>query len=63
MNNQEPISSFMIVAGCTTLVLGSALAFLIFKKGKEPLNENEWEEENTMIEELDRSVSDMMSIL
>jgi hypothetical protein len=59
MNNQEPLSSFMIVAGCTTLVLGSALAFLNFKKGKEPLNENESEEENS-IEELDRSVSDVI---
>jgi hypothetical protein len=55
MDNQEQISPFMIVAGCSTLVLGSTLAFLMFKKGKERASENEMEEEH-VIEELDRLV-------
>lgn len=56
MDNQEQISPFMIVAGCSTLVLGSTLAFLMFKKGKERLSDDEMEEED-VIEELDRLVS------
>ena len=56
MDNQEQISPFMIVAGCSTLVLGSTLAFLMFKKGKERVSDDETEEED-VIEELDRLVS------
>jgi hypothetical protein len=62
MDSQEQISPFLIVAGCSTLVLGSALAFLMFKKGKEGASEDDVEEEN-VIEELDRSVRNFRRLL
>lgn len=61
MSQEESIPSIVIAAGCTTLALGSALAFLIMKKkGKEERNYDEVVVEE---EELDTSVRYVLSFL
>jgi hypothetical protein len=55
--------SFVILTGCTTLVLASALAFVLWKSQGKDNVEVEKEEESPQQNEVDREVSTTASVL